>query len=187
LEIKPLFFSKRISRKLKDKGGYGFPLTIAIILSLLIIVAGVSEYLRLKIIISGVKEGVQNAVIAVSIENYDNNFSPLREGYSAGYKKQVDEWEERINDGDVWNKLSSLLDLEIQGSKYVKTSGNQIEYKLSSLSVNIINSDFAPGSNSKVFEAETYLRVEVPLSFGWESLPPLDINLKVKSKYMAKF
>lgn len=178
---------KKLIIKLKEKGGYSFPLTVLIVLSLLVVIAGISEYLRLNLIISAIRESVQNAVIAVSIENYDNTYSPLREGYSGGYKIPEEEWIEQVDDGDVWNKLRTLLDLEQQGSSYVKMTKNQVEYELSDLYVNIINSSFAPDLETNVFEAETYLTVEIPLSFGWDKIQPLIIDLKVKSKYMAKF
>lgn len=176
-----------LKSKLKEERGSIFPLAIAVILSIFIIFAGVSEYLRLKLIASAVQEAVQSAVISVSTQNYDNNFSQTREGYSAGYKKIGGAWQEQFDTGDIYKKLEELLGLQVEGGQYVKRTGGEAEYKLSSLSTTIINSPFAPGSNEDVFEAESYIHLEVPLSFGWDHLPPLKIRLKVKSRYVAKF
>lgn len=175
--------------KLREKKGSIFPLTIAIVLSLFIIFGGVSEYLRLKLIVSGIKEAIQSAVISLSIENYDNIYSSSREGYSGGYKyiDEKDRWEEMLHTEDVFNKLDELLDLRIEEDHHVKVVNGEYEYKLSDLEVNIINTPFAPNSHGDVFEADYYIALEVPLSFGWEHLPPLKIRLKVKSEYMAKF
>ncbi len=175
--------------KLREKKGSIFPLTIAIVLSLFIIFAGVSEYLRLKLIVSGIKEAIQSAVISLSIENYDNIYSSSREGYSGGYKyiDDKDSWEETLHTENVFNKLDELLDLRIEEDHHVKVVNGEYEYKLSDLEVNIINTPFAPNSHGDVFEADSYIALEVPLSFGWEHLPPLKIRLKVKSEYMAKF
>ena len=88
---------------------------------------------------------------------------------------------------DLFNKLDELLDLRIEEEHHVKVVNGEYEYKLSDLEVNIINTPFAPNSHGDVFEADSYIALEVPLSFGWEHLPPLKIRLKVKSEYMAKF
>lgn len=179
----------RLINKLKEKKASVFPLTIAIILSLFIIFAGVSEYLRLKLIASGVKEAIQSAVISLSIENYDNVYSSSREGYSGGFKYIDDKnsWEEMIDIGDLYGELDELLGLKREDIYHVKIIGGEYEYKLSNLQVNIINTPFAPNSEGDVFEADSYISLEVPLSFGWDHLPPLNIRLKVKSEYMAKF
>lgn len=182
-----MIYLKKFVGQLKGNGGYSFPLTIGIILSILIVIAGISEYMRINLIIHGIEESVQNAVIAVSIENYDNNYSPLREGYSGGYKIPEDVWIEHVDDGNVAGKLAELLDLEQHGSSYVRRTQQQVEYSLSDLHVVILNTGIAPESGARVFEAETYVTAEIPLSFGWDKIAPLDIDLKVKSKYMARF
>ncbi len=179
----------RLISKLKENKGSILPLTVSIILALFIIFTGVSEYLRLKLIASAVREAIQSSIISLSIENYDNVYSSSREGYSGGYKysDDGDSWEEMIDIGDVYNKLDELLDLRIEDFHHVKVTGGEYEYKLSNLEVNIINTPFAPNSEGHVFEADSYISLEVPLSFGWDHLPPLNIRLKVKSEYMAKF
>ena len=168
----------KIKDKLRERRGSALPLTIAIILSFFIIFAGVSEYLRLKLIVSGVKEAIQSSVISLSIENYSNVYGSSREGYSGGYEyiDEEEQWEEIIETRDLYEKLDELLDLE-----------NEKEYNLYDLNVDIINTPFVPNSNGDVFQADTYASLKVPLSFGWEHLPPLEIKLKVRSEYMAKF
>lgn len=173
--------------KLKEERGSMFVITIAVILSIFITFTGVSEYLRLKLIVSAVQEAIQTAVISVSTQNYDNNYSQTREGYSASYKKIGSRWKEQLNTGDIYKKLDELLGLQKEGNQYVKRTKGEDEYRLSGLSTTIINSSFAPNTNDDVFEAESYVHLEVPFSFGWEHLPPMKIRLKVKSKYMAKF
>ncbi len=175
--------------KVKEKKGSIFPLTIAIVLSLFIIFTGVSEYLRLKLIVSGIDEAVKSAIISLSIENYDNIYSSSREGYSGGYKfvDSKGNWQEMLHTGEVFNKLDELLDLRIEEDHHVKVVNGEYEYKLSDLEVNIINTPFAPNSQEEIFEVESLISLEVPLSFGWEHLPPLKIRLKVESEYMAMF
>lgn len=177
-----------INKKLKEKKGSMFPLTVAIILVLLITFTSISEYFRLKIIASGIEDAVQSAVITVSIDNFDNVFSSNREGYSAGYKydDSREGWEEEIDIGDVYNEMDKLLGLDKQGNYYIKALADGYQYRLSDLKVNIINSPLKSNPDNK-FSAESYINLEVPLSFGWEHLPPMKIRLKVKSEYMAMF
>jgi hypothetical protein len=180
---------KKFINKFKSNNGFAYPLIMAIILALIILTTGITEYFRVKMIVTGIRNAVENSVINVSTKNYDINYSPLREGYSGGFINSDGNWKEitdEIKDEDVCCELSKLLGLTKRGNKYIKHTGED-EYILSNLHVNIINSTFAPETNSQVFEAETFLHVDVPFSFGWNHIPPLKVNLKVHSRYMAKF
>ena len=60
---------KRIRKILMDTGGASFPLTIAIVLTLIIFLCGISEYFRLQVIASGVREAVEDAIISTVNDN----------------------------------------------------------------------------------------------------------------------
>ncbi len=175
--------------KIKDKKGSMFPLTIGIIIVLLIIMTGISEYMRLKIIASGVQKAIQSSTITVSVENYENIYSSTRENNSASYKYNDDikDWEEIIDTGDVYEELDSLLGLIVEEDKHIKRTENDLEYSLSNLDIMILNSPLISNNPEDKFIAETFINLEVPLSFGWGHLPPMNIRLKVRSEYMAKF
>lgn len=169
---------------LKNKNGNAAIFAIAIVLSLVLLFTVVSEYLRLQIIASGVRDAVQSSVIAVATQNYDDVYNGLREGYSGAYALDNDEhWEESLDTGAVMMNLSDTLGL-IGGSKY---SGDHLEYTLSNLDIQIRNSPIAPSGNHKKFEADVRITLEVPLSFGWEHLPAMQIRLKVSAGYTPKF
>lgn len=162
-----------IKSKLKEKRGSVIPLAMSSILIFFIIFSGVSEYLRLKMIVSGVRKAIQSSVISLSIENYSSIYPSSREGYSGSYKYEEDKgWEETLDIEDIYENISEILDLEIEGDIAIKRLDGKDEYKLSDLKVDILNTPFAPGSNEEDFEADTYASLEVPLSFGWEHLPP---------------
>nr|WP_246543190.1 hypothetical protein [Fusibacter paucivorans] len=144
----------------------------------------ISEYLRLQIIASGVRDALQSSVIAVATENYDEVYNGLREGYSGGYQlSETDQWEEQVDSGAVLMKLSDKLGL-IEGTKY---AGGYMEYQLSDLDIQINNATFATSDNDSRFEAEAWVTLTVPLSFGWDHLPPMEIRLKVDAGYSPKF
>ncbi len=76
----------KIKQILRRKDGAGFPLIIAITLSMVIIFTGISEYFRLMIVAQGVRDAVQAAVISTVVENYDDVYHGIREGYSGAYQ-----------------------------------------------------------------------------------------------------
>ena len=69
----------------------------------------------------------------------------------------------------------------------IKEMQNGYEYRLSNLSVDIKNVRLRPGSAVNNLEVTAKLRLEIPISFGGESFPPVQMQIKVKSAYMPKF
>ena len=60
----------RIRRLLKDNHAVSFPMTIGIVLALLILLCGISEYFRLQIIVAGVQDAVEDAIISTVNDKY---------------------------------------------------------------------------------------------------------------------
>lgn len=173
-----------MKKLLKSQDGNAALFAVVMVLALALLFSVISEYLRLQIIASGVRDALQSSVISLATENYADVFSGLREGYSGGYAlSQSDRWEEQFTRGDVMANLSQTLGL-VGGEKY---SGAVLEYRLSDLDIQVLNTPFAPASNEVKFESEAKITLEVPLSFGWEHLPPLRMRLKVRAGYTPKF
>jgi hypothetical protein len=172
-----------MNRILKDQEGSAALQGIIVLLVLLLIFSVISEYLRLQIIAKGIRDAVQSSVISVATQNYDKVYNSLREGYSGGYMLSEEGWISHMDEGDVMGELTQLLGLE-GGRKHV---GGIVEYELSDLAVNILNAPFAPASNNQRFETEAWITLTVPLSFGWEHVPPMRIRLKVNAGYTPKF
>lgn len=174
---------------IRESKGSAFPLVVAIALALVIIMCGISEYMRLMIIASGVRDAVQSAVIAAANDNYDDVYNGVREGYSGGYALSGSTWEDRLDYGDIYDRLDRTLGLQKNGGVHIKYAGETVEFKLSNLTVNIINAPFAPSNpdGAQKFLADAAITLEVPVSFGGKSLPPMRINLKVEAGYTSKF
>ena len=84
--------------------------------------------------------------------------------------------------------MDKLLGLKASGGKHTKNNSDGVEYSVYGLSVNIDNAEFAPTSGDiPQFCATSYITLEVPLSFCGDILPPMKIQLMVKSKYTPKF
>lgn len=154
------------------------------ILCVLLVFSAISEYLRWQNIAENVRDAAQSAVIVVAIQNYDEVYNGLREGYAGGYElDKKGEWQSKVDNGSVLLELSNQLGL-VDGEKRSKES---FEYRISDLHVTVQNTKFAPEENSETFESEVELTLEIPFSFGWKSLPTKKMKLKVDSKYSAKF
>lgn len=179
----------RICDILRSKRGSSFPVVVAVTLALVIVFCGISEYIRLMIIAQGVRDAVQSAVISTINDNYDDVYHGVREGYSGAYRPSAVDFEESLDYGDIYSRLDQLLGLRQENGYHVKYAGDEMEFRLSDLSVDIDNMSLAPASpdNSKGLLADAVIRLEVPVSFGGKSLPPMVINLRVKAKYMPIF
>jgi hypothetical protein len=172
-----------------SKRGDGSLIAVVIVISILLISCSIYEYIRLTIIARGVRDAVQSSIISVATTNYDEVFNGLREGYSGGYTLQGSHWDESMDIGDIYGQLDNTLGLKRQSGKHVKYAGEALEYSIWGLDVDIKNAPFAPSNadSTDKFLAEATIELEVPLSFGWESLPPLRITLNVKAGYTPKF
>ena len=174
---------------LKSKSGQGYPLAIAIVLALLLIFTGITEYFRLQIVAEGVRDALQDAVIATAVENYADVYHGTREGYSGGYQPSAQEFEESIHHGDIYGRLENVLGLSYNNGAYqLRTSDNQLQCKVYGLDVEIRNAPLASGDiHSRRFEIDSFIILEVPVSFAGESLPNMKIKVKTSAGYTPKF
>lgn len=177
----------------KDQKGSGVPLSAALVCILLLLFCLISEYIRLQIIVSGVRDAVEDAMISVVNDNYAGVYHGIREGYSGGYLPYGDgSWEETLDEGDIYGQLQETLGLERSGGRYIKYLGgnrNTQEYAIDCLSVHIRNAPLAPmdPGNAQRFEADSAVRLEVPVRFSGRILPSLILNLKVQAGYIEVF
>ncbi|ADY54433.1 MULTISPECIES: hypothetical protein [Clostridia] len=181
--------TEKIKQILQGKSGSGFPLIIAIALSLVIIFTGISEYFRLVIVAQGVRDAVQTAVISTVNDNYDDVYHGVREGYSGAYQPIAEDFEESIDYGDIYDRLDGVLGLSYSGGYHEKrTPDGKLEFKVWNLEVDIRNAPFASGDQaSSRFEADSTIMLEVPVSFGGKLLPPMTIKVKTSAGYTPRF
>lgn len=177
----------RMKKLLNNQAGNSTPMTIAMILGLLLFICAMAEFFRLGLIVQGVRDGLQQSIITVAITNYDETYNGLREGYSGGFVLSGDDWQENLDYDDVYYRLDKLLGTTSQGDYHVKTLGKGFEYRLSDLHVSILNTPFTPGNANQNFEADVRITIEIPLSFGWDAVPPLTMEIRTRAAYMPKF
>ena len=177
----------RLRQILKDRRGVAFPLIIAIVLVLVMLMCCISEYFRLLIVAQGVRDAVQEAVISTVNDNYDDVYHAVREGYAAGwYPDGTGRWDESVDTGDVYGQLASTLGLENTGSGYQKISNGNVEYTISGLSVELSNNALSSGQ-SKGYTAAVEIRLEVPVRFLGNLLPAAEMMLHTEAKYVPVF
>lgn len=181
-----------LKRLLKDQRGISFPLVIAVTLSLVMLLCGLSEYFRLYIIAAGVREAVEEAVISTVNDNYFGVYHGVREGYSGSYVPFGEgDWEEELNEGDIYAYLDDVLGTRGQGGRRVKymEDGRTLEYAIDRLEVTVRNAPLAPSDpeDAQRFEADAMVRLEVPVRFGGRLLPSMTITMKVQAGYTEVF
>lgn len=177
----------KLIKAVTDQKGMSYPVTAALVLALLIVLCVLAEFFRLSVIVYGVRNSLQESVISVATTNYNEVYDGLREGYSGGYFMTGDCWEETLDYGDVYTQLDRLLGTNPDNSYHVKWQGEGYEYRITNLDVSISNAPFAPGDAGRNFEADVSVQLEIPLSFGWEALPPVRMTIRTKAAYMPKF
>ena len=160
----------RLRQILKDRRGVAFPLIIAIVLVLVMLMCCISEYFRLLIVAQGVRDAVQ-------------------EGYSGAYQPLAGDFEESLDYGDIYGRLDDILGLTYRGGYHTQyTEDGGMEFRVWGLDVEIRNAPFASGDSAgDRFVADCEIELEVPVSFGGELLPPMRMTVKVSAGYAPRF
>ena len=171
---------------LKSNRGDGYPLVVAVTLALLLVVCVTAEYFRLNIIVQGVRDAAAQSVISVISDNYDDVYHSTREGYTAGWYPTDDAWDESTDTGAVYTQLTTTLGLAYESGAYTKYSGEDIEYTLSGLEVEVDNNALSSGE-SEGFLADVTIVLDVPTRFCGVPLPSLHLTLETQAKYIPKF
>ena len=174
-------------RKLNNKGN-ATVLSVAICLGIILVMCVIFEYMQMLIITTGIRNAVESATVSTVVANYDETYSQLREGYSGGYVYQDSAFAERIDTGNVYARLSSLLALTQSGGEYIKyKSDNSVEYSVSNMRIEMENTSYAQGNSNRNLNATVYLDVKIPVKYGGRVVATLTPTLKVKASYIPKF
>ena len=176
---------RKIKKILKNKRGESTPMTIAVVLAILLFATVSWEFFRLGIVVQGVRDALQSSVISVATTNYDETYNALREGYSGGYVLSGNSWQTNLDYYDVYSRMDDILGTHTSGGYHIKEQPNGYEYRFNNLNIDIENTGLR--NTNKEFEADVSVDIEVPLSFGWDMLPPLTMEIRTKAAYMPKF
>ncbi|WP_312158780.1 hypothetical protein [Oscillibacter sp.] len=176
----------KLLRILKSNRGDGYPLVVAVTLALLLVFCVAAEYFRLNIIVQGVRDAAAQSVISVISDNYDDVYHSTREGYAAGWYPTDDAWDESTDIGAVYTQLTTTLGLAYENGAYMKYSGEDVEYTLSGLEVEVDNNALSSGE-AEGFLADVTIVLDVPTRFCGVPLPSLHLTLETQAKYIPKF
>lgn len=176
----------RVKMLLKSKKGDMNVLTIAIVIIMLMIILVASEFYKMIIISSGVKDAYEEAIISVVNDNYNEVYHCVREGYGGGYLPTGAGFYSAVDNGDVEGRLVSLLGLNPNGSAYAKFGeSGTMEYQISEIRVQLHNTQIRVGGET--FSADGVLKLEIPVRFNGTILHFMTVNLKVKAVLREKF
>jgi uncharacterized protein (UPF0333 family) len=176
-----------MKKLLNNKGNFSIP-AIFIALFILLVTFGVFEYFRVQIIAKGTRDAMQTVITQSCTENYDKLYNGLREGYSGGYQLDKNQWTENMDNGNIESLINKQLGTQKSGNGFIKYIDDKVEFEISDLSVEMTNTPFAPNDTDvPKFKGTAEYTLTVPLSFGWQNLPPMKIHMKAVSGYTAKF
>mgnify|MGYP001527756329 CR=1 FL=1 len=96
------------------------PAAVAAAIAMLLIILGVSEYMRLVITAAGIKDAMESAVVSVVNDNYNEVYHGVREGYAAGYEPDDTGFTASVDHGDIYGRMCFLLGLEEDANSYVR-------------------------------------------------------------------
>ncbi len=177
---------KKAGMLLRDRSGSMVPLAVAATIGMLLIILGVSEYMRLVITAAGVKDAMESAVVSTVNDNYNEVYHSVREGYAAGYEPDGEGFAAAVDYGDIYGRMCFLLGLEEDGEGYVRiNNGGEREYRISGLSVDIPNTALA--SHGGTYYADASIMLEVPVRFAGKIVSNMTISLKARAAYKEKF
>ncbi len=178
----------RLKQALENEKRQGYPLTVALALSFMLLFTVISQYFHYFLVAQGVRDALQDATIVTVTENYNETYHGIREGYSGGYQPDSVSFNEAVNYGDIYARMSAVLGTEHSGGAYIKTANGAEEYRLYDLNVEISNATFAQADTAgDRFVVESTIILEMPVYFCGKSLPNLKINVKTTAGYTPIF
>lgn len=179
----------RLIKAFSNEKGQGYPLVVAISLSIMLFFVVISQYLHYYIVAQGVRDALQDAAIVTVTENYIDVYHGVREGYSGGYQPSASTFTQSINYGDIYNRMSSVLGTErLDSSTYVKYANGGEEFRIYGLNVVISNASFAQADSvGDRFEVESTIILEMPIYFCGKALPNMKINIRTNAGYTPIF
>ncbi len=179
----------KLRQILKDQRGVAFPLIIAIVLVLVMLMCCISEYFRLLIVAQGVRDAVQEAVISTVNDNYDDVYHGVREGYPAPISRWRGDFEESLDYGDIYGRLDDILGLTYRSGYPPSTRRTAPQ-------------SFVSGASMWRSATRRLLLATAPVTvlwqtaksnwrsryrFGGELLPPMRMTVKVSAGYTPRF
>jgi len=177
----------KMAELLSNNRGNMFPLTVAVAISLLMMLLVACEYMKLMIVSAGVKDAYEEAIISVVNDNYNEVYHCVREGYAGGYQPGGTGFVASLDQGNVVDRMSSLLRLEESGGGICisRTGAGNIQYRISNMNVTVHNTPMS--RSGEKFYADGTLLLEIPVIFAGQTLGYMPVNIKVQATLREVF
>jgi len=94
------------------------PMVAGLLLILLMLFCAVYEYLRVVSIIIQLDHAVEQSIQGVAMENWDEVYQGIREGYAGTYTKAelTDDWEEVMNKEQILAQMKKMIEFKVAGA-----------------------------------------------------------------------
>lgn len=169
------------------------PMVAGLLLILLMLFCAVYEYLRVVSIIIQLDHAVEQSIQGVAMENWDEVYQGIREGYAGTYTKAelTDDWEEVMNKEQILAQMKKMIEFKVAGNTWVKEddAGNVLfSLKPRDTTVKITNTQLA-AAEGDALTVETTNTITVPWRFlgSMFNAPPIVVERVTVSGYTRKF
>lgn len=135
---------------------------------------------------SGVKDGLESAMISVVNDNYNEVYHSVREGYAAGYEPEAGSFRASIDLGRVEDRLCELLGLSYADEGLAKISDDgSVQFYLSDLETEVHNINLR--NSGERFYADGSVIMKIPVRFAGDVITFATFKIKCKAAYTEIF
>ena len=141
------------------------------------------EFLRISAVCNALERHVQQSILAVVTENYQEIYSGVKKGTAASYSfdETSADFSYLTDEGDVMRFLANDMHLSSCGTGCYVSQGN--DYTIKNLRLSI-NSDSKVVQGSGVFKIDADFDVTIPFKSVLSSLPEMDKQLHLTARWM---
>ena len=166
---------KRLKKRMLANSGFSYVITSVLMICVLLIGVAVFEVIRLYI-----QDKFEDSIISMCVENYSEMYQPIRESHAASYRWNGFRWvnSSKANERYIRTYLSRAMN-----------AGEIMQCEIVSVRFNVEPAALAPSDtdSAQKYAVSGTLVVRIPYRFAWESLPPIEMSLDVRSQWQAKF
>lgn len=170
---------KKFLKKIKSPKGFSYVMAVVLMFVTLLIGVAIFEIVRINVQAAAVRDKFEDAIISMCVDNYAHLYQPVREGHASSYSNNGSGWfqNNKANQTYIRNYLNSAM-----------SSGEISQCDIQSIDFSVNSAGLKPNINTQTFSVNGTITVQLPFEFLWsDTVAPINLQLKVKSKWRAKF
>lgn len=166
----------KILKRLCNNKGFSYVFVCVVFIILMMISALIFEFVRLNTIAANIREKFEDALVSISVSNYNSTYASNRDGFTAAYKYSYSDgkWSDKNNVSQT-NINQTVLRSMNYGEKNQVTDVRNIKFEITQ----------TKGAAGSRFNIEGSCTVDIPFIFLWTDTVTMNIN--ADTEWIAKF